>query len=291
MIVTPPPGPAPIRFEVVLSQSWTLFRRNWIVALPPVIALLISLVAFAALAGAIVSRAIAHGAFQRHAPSADGGFVGMVLGGMLLSTIVVLGVSLWSYAAIYGMADAVWTKGSATFADGFTAFRTRAGALIVAGIGVAGLAIVAFILALPTLGVSVLAVPLVTMYVAPSVVSGRRDGFTAIAESYRLVRRFFGTSGITLLVLLGINYGISTLASLPLYPLEFAFLPSVGQTTPRMPPVGLLLAVGCWFVFAMIVAQAYLGYYTIAIVGLYRAVVTHPGAGEPPGPVTPVVPA
>jgi len=39
----------------------------------------------------------------------------------------------------------------------------------------------------------------------------------------------------------------------------------------------------------MVVAQAYLGYYTIAIVGLYRSLFAQPSAGSPPGPSAPVV--
>lgn len=289
MIVTPPPLPEPIRFEVLLSQSWSVFRRNWIVAVPPVIATLIGLAGAAALVGELVAGALARGLFERHSPPPDGEFVGMLLTGVLVYVLVMLAVVLWSYAAMYGMADAAWAKGTATFADGFTAFRTRAVALVVAWIGVVGLAIVAMILALPTLGLAFLALPLVTMYVAPSVVTGGRDGFTAIAESFALVRRFFGVSAIALLVLIAINYGISMMASFPIYPLEFAFLPTAGQPVPHLPAVGFLVAAGLWFVLAMMVAQAYLGYYTIAIVGLYRSLFTQPSAGPPPGPPAPIV--
>lgn len=288
MIVTPPPVPEPIRFEVLLSQSWALFRRNWIVALPPVIAMLIGLAATVPLVGAIVAAAVARGLFQRSAPTPDGGFFTILFLGVAVYLVVMLAVSLWSYAAMYGMADAAWAKGTATFADGFSAFRTRAGALIVAGIGVVGLAFLAMLLVLPTLGLAMLALPLVTMYVAPSVVSGGCDGFTAIGESFRLVRRFFGTSAIALLVLIAISYGISMTASFPLYPLEFAFLPTAGQPAPHLPAVGFLVAAGLWFVVAMIAAQAYLGYYTIAIVGLYRSLHAQPSVEPPPRPIAPV---
>jgi hypothetical protein len=284
VIVTPPPVPEPIRFEVLLSQSWSLFKRNWVVALPPVIAMLIGVAGTAAYAGAIIAGALVHGVFRRNAPP-DGGFVMLVLTAALVYAVVMLAVGLWSYAAMYGMADAAWANGTATLADGFRAFRTRAGALIVAGIGVVGLAFVAAFLALPTLGLAILALPLVTMYVAPAVVSGRCGGFTAIGESFRLVRRFFGTSAISLLVLIAINYGISTVATFPLVPLELAFLPSAGETVPHVPPIGFLVAAGLWFVLAMIVAQAYLGYSAIAIVGLYRSLRAQPdvSAGPPPG--------
>ena len=215
----------------------------------------------------------------------DGRFFTTLFISSLVYAVVMLAVSLWSYAAMYGMCDAAWANGTATFADGFTAFRTRAVALFVAGIGVAGLAFAAALLALPTLGLAMLALPLVTMYVAPAVVSGGCDGFTAIGESIRLVRRFFGPSAIALLILIAISYGISMVTTLPLFPLELAALPRPGETMPHVPHLGLLLSAGLWFVLAMIVVQAYLGYYTIAIVGLYRSLRAQPdaGAGQPPG--------
>ena len=43
MIVTPPPAPQGIPLETLLSRSWALFKRNWIVALPPVIAMVVVL--------------------------------------------------------------------------------------------------------------------------------------------------------------------------------------------------------------------------------------------------------
>ena len=279
MIVTPPPAPEPIRFETLLSLSWSVFKRNWIVALPPVIAMLIVLAAMGAFAGAFIATGLARGDLERSAASPT--FWPGIAVSYLVLVVVMLVVGLWSFAAMYGMADAAWAKGTATFGDGFTAFRTRSGALIVAFIGLAGVAIGAFILMLPTLGLALLALPLVTMYVVPSVVSGRRGGFAAIGESFRLVRRFFGASAIALLVLLGIQYGISFLATFAILPLEFAIIPGPGQTEPHMPPLGFILVSAIGFVVAMLAAQAYTGYYTIAIVGLYRSLFAQPSAPEP----------
>jgi hypothetical protein len=279
VIVTPPPAPEPIRFETLLSLSWSVFRRNWIVALPPVIAMLIVLAGMGAFAGAVVAAGLARGGLERSAASPT--FWPGIAVSYLVLVVVMLVVGLWSFAAMYGMADAAWAKGTATFGDGFAAFRTRSGALIVAFIGLAGVAIAAFILMLPTLGLALLALPLVTMYVVPSVVSGGRGGFAAIGESFRLVRRFFGASAIALLVLLGIQYGISFLATFAILPLEFAIIPGPGQTEPHMPPLGLILVSGMGFVVAMLAAQAYTGYYAIAIVGLYRSLFAQPSAAEP----------
>jgi hypothetical protein len=285
LIVTPPPAPQPLPLETLLARSWALFRRNWIVALPPVIALVVIAAVGAAVFGAIVVAAFAH-RVDRLTPALGGGFAL----GFLAFFVVAIAAGIWAQAAMFGMADAAWAKGTATFADGFAAFRRCGLALIVAGIGIIGLAIVAFVLALPTLGLAFLALPLFTMYVVPSVVTGGRDGFTAVGESFRLVQRFFGTSAIVLLVLLGIQYGISMLASAPLFPLQMAAAASLGNHKDAVvPALGYLAAAGVWFVLVMIVVQGYTAYYTIALVGLYRSLFGQPGPAQPPGPSAPAI--
>jgi hypothetical protein len=269
----PPPAPEPIRFEVLLSQSWTLFRRNWIVALPPVIAFGIIIVAIAAFAAVAVAVVLAHGGFE-HAHFENGGsaYVGAFVLAYLGFMVVVVILSLWVNAAVYGMADAAWERGTATFGDGFAAFRTRSGALFVAGLGFIGLALVALILALPTLGLAFLAFPLFTMFVLPAVVGGGRGGFDAIGESFRLVRDFFGASAITWLVLTGIHYGISLIATFALMPLQFAMIPLMASNGKFvLPAIGLLAGVGVAFILAIAATLAYAGYYAIAVVGLYRS--------------------
>ena len=282
MIVTPPPAPQGIPLETLLSRSWALFKRNWIVALPPVIAMLVVLAGVAVIFAAIIVALFAHG-LARSAPSPQVG--GGFFAGILIFMGLALVVTIWSQVAMFGMADAAWAKGTATFADGFAAFRARGGALVVAMIGIFGLAVAALILFFPTLGLSFLALPLFTMYVMPSVVTGGRDGFAAIGESFNLVKRFFGPSAIVLLVLLAIQYGISMLASAPLFPIQFAIVSSAGQgTQPQLPAPGLLVFAGVWFVLAMVVAQAYVGFYAIAIVGMYRSLFAQPVVGQAPGP-------
>lgn len=280
MTVMPPSAPEPIRFEVLLALSWAVFRRNWIVALLPVIVLVAYLAGTAIYIGIVALWALGHGGVDKPVPNV-GAFVVMTLGYALL--IVVM--ALWSFVATYGMADAAWAKGTATFADGFAAFGTRSGAMVLGFIGLCGVAIAAVILALPTLFLSLLALPLFTMYVAPAVVSGGRGGFAAIAESFRLVYRFFGPSAIVLLVLVAIRYGIGFLAAFAIVPLEFAMIPAPGHAMPQLPPIGLLTFSAVMFVIALLAAEAYGGYYTIAVVGLYRSLAAQPGAGAglPPG--------
>jgi hypothetical protein len=278
VIATPPPPappPEPIRFEALLAQSWTLFRRNWIVALPPVIGFGLILIAIVAFTAAIVVTALHHGSFTR----TGNGFVTWILFSYLGLIVVIIAVNLWVNAAVYGMADAVWARGTTTFADGNAAFRARGGALFVAGLGIAGVAIAAFLFLLPTLGLSFLAFAVFTMYVLPSAIGGGRGGFEAIAESFRLVRSFFGASAISWLVLAGIRYGIGMLSSFAILPVEFSFIPMISQTTPHLPPIGFLASAGLVFVLAILAAFAYAGYYAIAVVGLYRSLRAQPGAG------------
>src|ERR1700726_1114643 len=68
--------PAPIEFGALFTRSWELFKRNWIVALPPIVAgfvaiILIAAFAVAAIAGAVAANA-AHNAWRDYADWAIG---------------------------------------------------------------------------------------------------------------------------------------------------------------------------------------------------------------------------
>ena len=185
------------------------------------------------------------------------------------------------------MAAAAWERGTTSLADGNAAFRARAGAFVVALIGLIGLGIVALIFALPTLFIALLALPLFTMYVLPAVVAGGRGGFEAIGESFRLVRRYFLASLIACVVLYGISYGISFIGAIPLFPLEFSMMPAAGQTTPNMPPIPLIAFGVLGYIVTIALSLAYTGFYAIAVVGLYRSLVAQPlPAPTPPAPFT-----
>lgn len=283
--MTTVPVAGPIGFDTLLSRAWTLFRRNWIVALPPLIAGFITMAGAAVFFAVVVVAALASG--PRH-PSATLG--GTFVVSYLLFVALVIAVTLWGYTAMFGMADAAWERGTATFGDGFAAFRSRAGAVIVAAIGIFGLAIAAVILAIPTLLISLLALPVFTMYVMPSVISGRRGGFEAIGESFRLVRRFFGPSVITILVLLAIWYGISFVGGFFILPLEFAMMPLGADTTPRMPPVGLAVFCGIGYVLSVLASMIYSGFFALSIVGLYRDLAPRAAASPLPPASAGIVP-
>ena len=298
-ITTLPEPPGPVPFDKLFARSWQVFKRNWIVALPPIIAGIVTVIGVVVFLVAIAAAAFASAV--GHATSAA---IGALVLGYLVFIVVAIVLSLWGYVAMFGMADAAWTRGTATFADGFAAFRERGGATFVAWIGMFLLAICALILTLPTLGLALLAFPLAIMYVMPSVVVGRRGGFEAIGESFRLVRRFFGQSAITALVLLAIAYGISMIGGFAIFPVEMAALPQGSQTELRVPPIPLLLGGGLGYLVSIVASTAYYGFVATMLVGMYRDLVSQPepepvpvvagypaAAPGPPPPSAPVPPA
>jgi hypothetical protein len=276
-VTTAPPPPAgDVSFGAVFSASWRLFRTNWTIALPPVIAgfaalalLCVYVVALIAVVGVAGWRAI----FAPHATVPEPVVTSLVATGLLggavlwLLTIVLV---VWAESAMYGMADAAWTRGTATFGDGFAAFRTRGGAVFVAGIGIFGLAIVAVILALPTLFLSIFALPLVTLFVLPAAVGGRRGGFEAIGESFRLLRAFFVPTLVTWLVLYAIQYGISFLTGFAIVPLELSAMPATPDALPTMPPIPVLGFSGTMYFASVLLLLAYNGFRATVEVGLFR---------------------
>jgi hypothetical protein len=270
--VTTAPAPKPLAFDALLSRSWALFKGNWIVALPPFIAAAAAMVVLIVLVIVCVTAAIAHGNPEHW----SGGFIATLVGAYLLFIVFVIVATLWASVAMYGMADAAWERGVATLGDGMAAFGARAGATFVASIGYFGLAILALILLLPTLGLSVLVLPFATMYALPAVVSGGRGGFEAIGESFHLVRDFFGPSAIVYLVLYAIAYGISLLMICAIIPLEFATIPLSSDTTFRMPSIPLLGFSGALYVVTVVALIAYNGFHTIALVGMYRDLIAQP---------------
>jgi hypothetical protein len=289
-ITTLPEPPGPVPFDKLFTQSWQVFRRNWIVALPPVVAGIVVLVGVVAFLVAITVAALA-GALGHGSSAASGALVLAYL----LFVVIAIVVSLWAYVGMFGMADAAWTRGTTTFADGFAAFRERGGATFVAWFGIFLLGICALILTLPTLGLALLAFPLAIMYVMPSVVVGRRGGFEAIGESFRLVRRYFGQSAITALVLLAIAYGISMIGGFAIVPLESAAMPGGSQPQFRIPPAPLLIGAGLGYLVSFFASTAYNGFVATLLVGMYRDLVTQPEpapvfAGYPPAAPPPPPP-
>jgi hypothetical protein len=271
-VTTPTPADPTRTAEAIFARSWALFRKNWILAVPPVITGVITVVAVFPLLWLIADAVFAH--------VGDAAKVTTVPAATLPATflpltafvgVVLVAVTLWCYAMMYGMADAAWARGTTSLGDGFAAFRRRAGALFVAGIGALGVAFAALILALPTLGLAVIALPVVTMYIMPSAVAGRRSGFAAVGESFRLVRRSLGRSALVMLCLYAIMYGISLVGGLALFPVQLAVIPSGPDATLQPPPLALMVVCGGVYLVFMLASMAFKGFYALVIAGLYRS--------------------
>ncbi len=262
--------PAPSGVDTLLARSWTLFKRGWIVALPPFIGTTIIIAAMVVYVAALIAAGIAD-AIARHGDTLPTTLLTTIGVGYVVVLVGAVVVSLWAYAAMFGMADALWEHGTTSFGDGFAAFRTRGAALFVAGIGFFGLAIVALVLALPTLCLALFAYPLLTMYTVPAVVSGGRGGFEAFGESFRLVRAYFVPSIIAMLVLYGIWYGVSLVGSVAIVPLEMSVMPEGSSDAGlRMPPIPLMIGSAFAYVITLVASIAYAGFIAVALTGLYR---------------------
>jgi hypothetical protein len=170
----------PMSLETILSGSWTLFRRNWIIALPMVF---VTIGVFVALVIVVVVAAMTGLATTTAKGAPSPGLVAALGVGYLICLVLFALAALAATAATYGMADAAWERGTATFANGVAALGTRTGALFVATIGFVAAVVVVLILLIPTLGLE------------------------AFRESWRLVRRHLGTSAIAILILLAIGPG------------------------------------------------------------------------------------
>jgi hypothetical protein len=290
----------PMSLETVLSGSWTLFRRNWIVTLPMVF---VTIGLFVALVIVVVVAAVSGLATTTAKGVPSPGFVAALAVGYLICLALFAFAAIAATGATYGMADAAWERGTATFADGAAAMRTRTGALFVAIIGFVAAGVVMLILLIPTLGLAMLALPVVTMYVFPAVVCGGFGGFDAFRESWRLVRRYLGTSAIAVLILLAIQYLITMVMYVGILPLEIG-IGAATSGSSRVPNLGLVIPLfvlfGVVMVLMVVFLYAFAAYHTLAIVGLYRwlraraaaedAAALVAGAGAVPGILLPSAP-
>ena len=276
----PHPGYAPyapktVPLEAIFARAWTLLRANWTIALVPIVAGLICLVAMIPYLVGIFSLMLQ---MFRH-PDAGPAFPGWLLGYFAAVYLMLIVVALGAIAMIFGMADAAWTRGTATFADGFAALRTRTGAVFIACVGLIGVAVAAMILALPTLFVSFLALVVFTMYVLPAVVSGRRSGFAAIGESFRLVRGAFGRSAIGIFMLVALQYALSFLMYPIMLPIMIPFQTAMLNAKPgdpsallsALPAVPVVIACVAAYAIVSLLSCAYYGYYALVLTGLYRS--------------------
>ena len=221
--------------ENVFVRAWGLLTRNWVIIVPGVIVgLIVGLVNALVLAPAYIVS------------SGDVTITRTVgVGGGLLAGLVALVGYIVTVAYTTGMAGAAWARGTATLGDGTVAFQRDVGRIVLVGIGLVVLALVAAIIALPTLGLSLLAFYLFTLYAFPSAIVGDRQAMDALTESFRLtIARFVPTLiiAIVIAVLSVIGHVIGG---------AFSFTPLIGP------------------VVSAVITQAVVAYATLVIVGEY----------------------
>jgi hypothetical protein len=128
--------------------------------------------------------------------------LGQAVAQIVLIVITLVG-AIANTAFTTGMAGAAWERGTATLADGKRAFERDSGHIFVAMVGLFVLGLVAAILAVPTLGLALLAYLLFFIYTMPAAVVGERRGFDALAESARITTKRFWTT-LIVVVLIGV---------------------------------------------------------------------------------------
>ena len=202
--------PQPV--ESIFARSWTLLNRNWIIVVP---GLVIGLIA-----GVLTSLLVPQSSYDSTSTAVTGTLAGTT--GRLAAGIVALLAYIATQAYTTGMAGAAWERGTTTFADGAASFQEDAGRIVVTAIGLILLGVAAAVLAVPTLGLSVLAFFIFTLYAMPAAIVGNRDGFSSIRESFTIVRHRFSTTLIIAIVLFVVFVVVTFIAAI------FSYIPYLG---------------------------------------------------------------
>ena len=236
-------------FGAVFARSWELLSKNWVIIIPGIIIGVVAgiVVGFLALSG------LASGVVLGSAGAPAAGMMSAMLAGMMVAAVMTI-ATLISVAFTSGMAAAAWRTGTATLADGAAAFRREGASLFVAMLLLFLLGIVAFALAIPTLGLAFAAYAIFFIYVIPSVVVDDVPGMEAISGSFRLALKNF----IPTLIIVVIIGGISMLAGW------------IGHLFSGIPFLG--------WVVQYAIEQAVVAYAMLVVVGEY---IKLRGAGVP----------
>ncbi|MBV8298866.1 MAG: hypothetical protein JO083_04805 [Candidatus Eremiobacteraeota bacterium] len=251
--------PQPV--ESVFTRAWELLSRNWIIIVPGIVIGAILGVLRVVLAPPAMYTTDAAGTTVYNA-----GAVGATILSSALLSLIGLIAYIANQAFTTGMAGAAWQRGVTTLADGFAAFQEDAGRIIITAIGLILLAVVAVVLAIPTIGIALLAFYLFTLYAMPAAIVGNRPGFSSIAESFRItLARFVPT------LILGIVIFVITLVA--------TFIAAILHAIPFLGPI-----------VGGILTQIVVAYATLVVVGEYLNL-RNTGAIAPPStPNTPGAP-
>lgn len=243
---------APGDVENAFSRSWQLLTSNWIIIVP---GLIIGIVA------GILTGIFYHPATMTYdangVPQVSGAAAGAI--GGALASIIAMVATVLTITYTTGMAGAAWATGRTTLADGSAAFKRDGAQVFLAMLGLFVVGFVAAILALPTLGLALLAYLVFFLYTMPGVVIGDRPGFTAMGESCQIALKRFVPTIITVLII-----GVIAICS--------SFIAGALSFAPFIGPI-----------VAAVIQQIVLAYVTLVIVGEYLAFRESPAA-VPPGP-------
>jgi hypothetical protein len=238
--------------ESVFSRAWSLLQRNWIIVVPGiVVGIVVGILREVLTPVVVVSN---YGGVQFSVATA-----GDLLGRAMLIALVGLIGLIVTQALVTGMAAAAWRSGSATLADA----TANLGGLMPTALGLLGLAIVAAILVPFTLGISILAYFLFTLYAFPAALIGNAPGFTAITESFRLTVARIGPTLIVAAIIFVIGLCGAIVAGL------LRFVPYLGP------------------IIGAIISQVILAYAMLVIVGEYLNL---RASGSVPPPAPPAAP-
>ena len=245
--------------ENLFGRAWELLARNWVIIVPGVVV------------GVVVG--VISGVYDvLQAPDDTAGVAMSLTHGFaaFVSTVVIAIVAVAGYIVTQcytaGMAGAAWARGTTSLADGAQAVNEDAGNVLMAGLGLLLLGIVAALLIIPTLGLSIAAFYLFTLWTIPAAVIGNRRGFGALRESFTITKSRFGTTLIIGVLLALIQLLGRLVAHL------FAFAPLLGP------------------IVAAIISQIVVAYAMLVIVGEYLvlrptvAARSGPAADAPPAP-------
>jgi hypothetical protein len=228
-----------------------LLTRNWVIIVPGVVVGLVV---------GIIDSIFGSGAGTYGQPSGATSVafgLGSFVAGLIVAIVAVAGyIATQCYTA--GMAGAAWQRGTTTLSDGSRALSEDAGNVLVAAILLFIVGVVAWLLAIPTLSLSIFAFYLFTLYTIAAAVVGNRPGADALKESFAIARARFGTT-LIIAILLGLLQFLGGLVAL-----AFSFAPLLGP------------------IISAIIQQIVVSYAVLVIVGEY--LVLRPGVTGPTPP-------
>lgn len=239
--------------ENVFGRSWQLLTSNWVIIVP---GLIVGIVAGILVGLFYHPPTVVYDA--NGIPQVAGASTGMI--GGAIAWIIGMIATVLTITYTTGMAGAAWATGKTTLADGSAAFQRDGAQVVIAMIGLFVVGFVAALLAIPTLGLALLAYLVFFLYTMPGVVVGERPGLAAMSESCRIALKRFAATIITVLII-----GVIAVCS--------GFIAGALSFAPLIGPI-----------VSAVIQQVVLAYVTLVIVGEYLAFREAPAPPPAPAP-------